>query len=118
MADWMLLGMLNLHRSLARFLFFCMTGDPLQLPPVPKSSGLLAPLDGTSDEHKVGASMFKRLHYLFEMHTMKRFKDPTLISILKKMRTAGGKKLSNVEWEALLNTEIDVDNLSVKYKIN
>ena len=43
--------------------FFSMCGDHLQLPPVPKSSGLLAPLDGTSDEHKVGASMFNRLHY-------------------------------------------------------
>ena len=82
-----------------------MCGDHLQLPPVPKSSGLLAPLDGTSDEHKVGASMFSRLHFLFEMHTMKRFKDPTLIAIVKKMRTAGGLKLSETEWQALLNTE-------------
>ena len=42
---------------------------------------------------------------------MKRFKDPTLITILKKMRTAGGKKLSEIEWEALLNTEIDAEQL-------
>ena len=88
-----------------------MTGDHLQLPPVPKSSGLLAPLDGTSDEHKVGASMFNRLHFLFVMHTMKRFKDPTLIAIVKKMRTAGGLKLSESEWEALQNTELDVEQL-------
>ena len=71
--------------------FFAMCGDHLQLPPVPKSSGLLASLDGTSDEHKVGASMFKRVHYLFEMHTMKRFEDATLITILENMRTTGGR---------------------------
>ena len=84
--------------------FLSMCGDHLQLPPVPKSSGLLAPLDGTSDEHKVGASMFNRVHYLFEMHTMKRFKDPTLIAILKKMRAPGGLKLSESEWQALQDT--------------
>ena len=88
-----------------------MCGDHLQLPPVPKSSGLLASLDGTSDEHKVGASMFNRVHYLFEMHTMKRFKDPTLIAILKKMRTPGGRELTQGEWQALLNTELDVAQL-------
>ena len=55
--------------------------------------------------------MFNRLHYLFEMHTMKRFKDPTLIAILKKMRAAGGLKLSESEWQALLSTEIDVEQL-------
>ena len=91
--------------------FFAMCGDHLQLPPVPKSSGLLASLDGTSDEHKVGASMFNRVHYLFEMHTMKRFEDATLIAILKKMRTPGGLKLSQSEWQALQNTEIDVEEL-------
>ena len=91
--------------------FFAMCGDHLQLPPVPKSSGLLASLDGTSDEHKVGASMFKRVHYLFEMHTMKRFEDATLIAILEKMRTTGGRKLSQSEWQALQNTELDVEQL-------
>ena len=47
--------------------FLALCGDHLQLPPVPKSSGLLAPLAGASDEHKVGASMFSRIHYLFEL---------------------------------------------------
>ena len=68
--------------------FFVMCGDHLQLPPVPKSSGLLASMENTSDEHKVGAAMFNRVHYLFEMHTMKRFTDPTLISILQKNATS------------------------------
>ena len=91
--------------------FLAMCGDHLQLPPVPKSSGLLAALDGTSDEHKVGASMFNRMHYLFEMHTMKRFDDAKLIAILKKMRTPGGHKLSQSDWQALLDTELDVEQL-------
>ena len=65
--------------------FLALCGDHLQLPPVPKSSGLLAPLEGVSEEHKVGASMFSRMHFLFEMHTMKRFTDATLISILQKI---------------------------------
>ena len=98
-------------QMMGKMSFFAMCGDHLQLPPVPKSSGLLASLDGTSDEHKVGASMFNRVHYLFEMHTMKRFEDATLITILKKMRTPGGLKLSQSEWQALLNTELDVEQL-------
>ena len=91
--------------------FFALCGEHLQLPPVPKSSGLLAPLDGTSDEHKVGAGMFHHIVYLFEMHTMKRFDDPTLIAILKRMRQPGGAKLSAAEWQTLLDTEIDTTQL-------
>jgi hypothetical protein len=90
---------------------FVLCGDHLQLPPVPKSSGLLAPLDNTSDEHKAGASIFNNIHYLFEMETMKRFRDPTLIAILEKMRRAGGSKLTDQQWQALLDTELDVSQL-------
>ena len=71
----------------------------------------LYPLEETSDEHKVGASMFNHTQYLFEMHTMKRFQDPVLISTLQKMRHAGGKKLLDDEWQALLNTELDAEQL-------
>ena len=94
------------------FLAFC--GDHLQLPPVPKSSGLLAPLaplDGTSDEHKAGASMFNNMHYLFEMETMRRFTDPTLVAILQKMRKPNGAKLSDQQWHALFATEVDVSQI-------
>ena len=55
--------------------------------------------------------MFNRVHYLFEMLTMKRFEDPTLIAILRKMRTKEGCKLSQAEWQALLATELDVSQL-------
>ena len=49
--------------------FFAMCGDHLQLPPAPKSSGILALPDGTSDERTIGASIVNRVHYLFGMHT-------------------------------------------------
>ena len=55
--------------------------------------------------------MFNHTQYLFEMHTMKRFQDPVLISTLQKMRHAGGKKLLDDEWQALLNTELDAEQL-------
>ena len=71
-------------QTMGKTSFCTMCGDHLQLPPVPKSSGLLASLEGTSDEHKVGAAIFNRVHYLFEMHTMKRFQDTTLVAILEK----------------------------------
>ena len=96
---------------MGRISFFALCGDHLQLPPVPKRSGLLAPLDNTSDEHKAGASMFYNVHYLFEMETMKRFRDPVLISILTKMRQPGGTQLTDQEWQALLDTELGVEEI-------
>ena len=74
-----------------------LSGDHLQLPPVPKSSGLLAPVDGASDERKAGAAMFNNTHYFFGMETMKRFTDPLLIAILQKMRQPKGAKLTKEE---------------------
>jgi hypothetical protein len=94
-----------------RISFYGWFGDHLQLPPVPKSSGLLAPLTGTSDEHKVGASMLSRAHYVYEMHTMKRFDDPTLVTILHKMRQTGGAKLTEREWQALSDTGLDKERV-------
>ena len=69
---------------MGRVSFLALCGDHLQLPPVPKSSGFLASLENTSDEHKAGAAMFNNIDFLFEMRTMKRFTDPVLVSILKK----------------------------------
>jgi hypothetical protein len=80
-----------------RISLFSACGDHLQFPPVPESSSLIAPLLGTSDEHKVGASMFKNLDYIFEMHTTKRFTDSVLINILAKMR--GPKEQAKLIWE-------------------
>ena len=101
------------NEIMGKMSFLALCGDHLQLPPVPKSSGLLAPLEHTSDEHKAGASIFNNLHYLFEMETMKRFQDPMLVAILHKMRRTNGTKLSDREWQALLDTELDVSQLEL-----
>jgi hypothetical protein len=91
------------NEILGRTSWVGLTGDHLQLPPVPKESGFLAPMENKSDEHKAGAAMFNNMHYLFEMHTMKRFNDTVLVSILSKMRKTGGSKLSELEWQALMD---------------
>ena len=91
-------------KQMGRISFLALCGDHLQLPPVPKSSGLLASLENTSDEHN-------DMHYLFEMETMKRFTDPTLIAILQTMRKQGGANLTDRQWQALLATEVDASQL-------
>ena len=78
--------------------------DHLQLPPVPESSSMLAPLEGTSDEHKVGAKIFRNAELVFQFSTAMRFTDETLIEILGVMRTPGGRKLSHAQWQALVKT--------------
>ena len=66
---------------------------------------MLAPLEGTSDEHKVGANIFRNAELVFQFSSAMRFSDETLIQILEAMRTAGGRKLSRAQWQALVNTE-------------
>jgi len=61
-----------------------LSGDHLQLPPVPKSQSLLADIEGTSDEHKAGAAMFASIEQVFELETMMRFRDPVLRKYLKR----------------------------------
>jgi hypothetical protein len=79
--------------------------DHLQLPPVPESSSMLAPLEGTSNEHKVGAKIFRNAELVFQFNTAMRFTDATLIEILEAMRTPGGRKLSHAQWQALVKTQ-------------
>ena len=89
-------------------------GDHLQLPPVPKKNSMLAPLDGTSQEHRVGAGIFRQARYVFQLQQMMRFTDPVLIRILASMRTLGGKELSDSDWRALCATELGDDHSSVE----
>ena len=84
-----------------------LSGDHLQLPPVPKSTSLLADIEGTSNEHKAGAAMFASIEQVFELQTMMRFSDPVLIEILRKMRTPGGSALTDTEWKKLKKTNVD-----------
>ena len=78
-----------------------LSGDHLQLPPVPKSASLHANIEGTNDEHKAGAAMFASIEQVFVLETMKRFHDPVLKRILEKMRTPGGASLTDHAWTAL-----------------
>ena len=55
--------------------------------------------------------MFNNIHFVFEMETMKRFTDPVLIRILQKMRQPKGATLTDQEWQALQNTELDATQL-------
>ena len=86
-------------------------GDHLQLPPVPKANSMLASLEHTSQEHRVGAAIFRQVRYVFQLKQMMRFTDPILIRILHTMRTVGGLPLSESDWQALQATEID-NNIS------
>ena len=65
---------------------------------------MLAPLEGTSAEHKVGAKIFRNAELVFQFQKAMRFTDETLIQILETMRTPGGRKPSHAQWQALLNT--------------
>ena len=66
---------------------------------------MLAPLEGTSNEHKVGAKIFRNAELVFQFSSAMRFTDETLVQILEAMRTPGGRKLSRAQWQALVNTE-------------
>ena len=83
-----------------------LAGDHLQLPPVPKSSSLLAGVYGSSLEHQAGVGMFANLWDAFSMATTMCFDNAVLREILRKMRVPGGAKLLQSEWEALLSTKI------------
>ena len=72
---------------------------------------MLAPLQGTSDEHKVGAKIFRNAELVFQFSTAMRFTDETLIQILEAMRTPGGRKLSCAQWQALMQTERSAERL-------
>ena len=67
---------------------------------------MLASLDGTTNEHKVGAKIFRDADLVFEFLKSMRFIDQTLIDILKVMRTPGGKALSEQQWQSLMITQL------------
>ena len=86
-------------------------GDPLQFPPVPATSSLLAEPEGQTKEHRVAQSMFEDQDYVCELKATMRFRgDPILTSILSKMRTPGEDRsdlqLTEEEWRVLQSTDI------------
>jgi hypothetical protein len=87
-------------------------GDPLQFPPIPATSSLLAEPDGQTREHRVAELLFQDQDYVCELKTTMRFQsDPVLSSILLKMRTPAEDRtnlqLTNEEWRALQSTAIE-----------
>ena len=81
-------------------------GDELQMPPVPFETSLLAPIEETSHEQKVGVKIFSGFEYVYRLTTAMRFTDDVLINILRKMRKKGGCVLTPAEWKALEATEV------------
>ena len=74
--------------SFASIPYVLQAGDPLQFPPIPATSSLLAEPEGQSKEHRVAEKMFQQQDYVCELKTTMRFQDdPVLTKILKKMRT-------------------------------
>ena len=92
--------------------FVVTCGDPLQFPPVPASSSLLADPENTSREHRAAEQMFADQDYVCKLSTAMRFEsDPTLQSILEKMRTPGEDRANLVltaeEWKVLQGTDLE-----------
>ena len=86
-------------------------GDPLQFPPVPATSSLLAEPEGLTKEHRIAQAMFEDQDYVCELKATMRFRgDPILTSILAKMRTPGDDRtdlqLTQQEWRMLQSTDI------------
>ena len=67
----------------------------------------MASTETTSDEHKAGVHIFGGFTHVYRLETAMRFQDDTLVAILRKMRTPGGAKLSQKEWQALQATCVD-----------
>ena len=82
-----------------------LAGDELQLPPIPHTSGFFGSIEDSSAEHRCGVAIFRSIRYVFRLQRMMRFTDPALRTILVKMRTPGGTKLEDAEWDRLLNTD-------------
>ena len=96
-----------------RIAILAFSGDHLQLPPVPATSSVLAPIEGVSDEHKTGAKIFRDATHVFQFKEAMRFTDPQLVEILENMRVPGGRRLTTTLWEALRRTEISAEQPDV-----
>ena len=78
-----------------------LSGDYLQLPPVPESSSVLWPHTQASYEHRQGRSIIDRTPLVFQFEKANRFTDDRLLRILHAMRTSGGQKIREDDWQAL-----------------
>ena len=83
-----------------------LSGDYLQLPPVPESSSVLWPALGAAYEHRQGKALISSVPMVYEFRKSNRFTDERLIRLLAAMRTPGGQSLQNDDWEALVQRQI------------
>jgi len=84
-------------------------GDFFQLPPVPATASLMAPINQKeSYEHRQGRKLLVDIEYVVDFVNMQRFTDPLQVEVLEAMRTPGGKKITEAAWNAILKTEIKV----------
>ena len=74
---------------------------------------MVAPLDGTTHEHQVGAKIVRDADLVCELVQSVRFIDQTLIGILKVMRMPVAKALVEQQWRALMSTQVSAAQLDI-----
>ena len=94
------------HETWGRMPIKLLCGDFFQLPPVPASASLLAPMEKQSYEHQQGKKLLMDIKHVVDFVQMQRFNDPLLVEVLEAMRTPGGKRISQKAWQAIEATEI------------
>ena len=75
---------------------------------MPESSGLLASIENVTNEHAVGASIFRNAELVLQFQTAMRLTDARLVEILEVMRAPEGRPLRDEFWKALQQNELSV----------
>ena len=84
-----------------------LSGDFLQLPPVPASASLVSSTkERTSYEHQQGVALLASIEYVFDFVDMKRFEDPHQLQLLKEMRIPAGKRMCEETWKNIEHTAL------------
>ena len=91
-----------------------LSGDFLQLPPVPPTASLLAPSTRQSYEHQQGVALLASVPYVIDFVEMKRFEDEKQLQLLKNMRVPGGRPVAEETWRAILATECKPKNVTAR----
>ena len=86
-----------------------LSGDFLQLPPVPATSSLVAKAGHQTYEFEQGRKLLADMEHVIHFEQMQRFNDPLLVEVLEAMRTPDGKKITCKAWDAIRKTQV-VDN--------
>ena len=65
-------------------------------------------MENVTNEHAVGASIFRNAELVFQFQKAMRFTDARLVEILEVMRAPEGRPLRDELWKALEHTELSV----------